>query len=181
VRTRLVSGRGKGDQTGDPIGSLLRGTQLTCLAVARPSKLPPVAVRIVSAKMGAEVDAWGIGYGGGEATWHSGIRRRGGEAHNLTIADPPGQFRILTCVWNKNANEYRFHIVKPDGTILGQDGVLHDCEAPGPISEVRVGATSKADAGFFPGDVAEILLYNTALGANDLEAAEAFLLRKYFR
>jgi hypothetical protein len=116
-----------------------------------------------------------------DAGWQSGIRRRGTPGSQLSIADSPGEFRIVTCVWHKDSDSYRFHLVRPDGSSQGRDRVLRGGGSPGSIDEIRLGANSQGNGDFFSGEIAEMLLYRKALADDQIAAAETYLAGKYFR
>lgn len=173
-------GRGRGGLTGDPFRDLFRGEEFSCMAVGRAARKHTPLGRLIAARLGDAQNAWGFSYGPDQA-WHSGIRPATGAASEATVPDAPGAFRILTCVWKKSADEFRFRVLKPDGTLIGTESILRGCRSPGPIREIRLGAHSQGNAEFFAGDLAEILLYHRALTTQEIKAAEEYLLHKYFR
>ena len=100
----------------------------------------------------------------------------------LVIPGTENQFRIASATFDWKMNQCRRNIISASDTKSSSD-----CDFAGSakdrLSQIRLGTSdhsSKKDVANFCGQIAEILLYNTALERDVRHHVENYLRRKHF-
>ncbi len=176
----LVSGRGRRDaSTGNPLeGQFSAGTATIVmffrLKEFRKDEKPRPILAIQSRKLlpGWVMQMAGTTLGAGPA----------GQPPVLSLTYPPGahDFRTASLVITKNGPA-SLRLRLPDGGTLTAVPVNTLGLPADPTLEIRLGGARlrNGPVEYFSGDLAEVLIYNTALTAADVTAAEDYLLTRY--
>jgi hypothetical protein len=116
---------------------------------------------------------FGISFGAGGAVVQSVVT-----ANNVV---PPGSFKVITnTIDTQNASasqRVKFHFNgQLDSNVNPDTGTASNSDA---FQNLTIGSVSNNEFAAFSGDIAEIIIYNTALSDTDRSAVESYLMSKW--
>ena len=157
------------------------GIQLSMFVVMRHDPSWQTTSRVVSAKCGVQPKAWDLVTD--KTKIRAGTRKTDGKNDKGEIGIPvPGEFFIAQFIRDGAINWAKLYITNAKGeTTISNPFPAKD--NLGPLNALRLGCLSEfkdpADADYFKGDIALVLIYNRKLGDPDRDAVIDYLLKRF--